>query len=391
MKKWIDNYLNKQMEIGRRSQVGIFAGKIGLFSNLVLLIIKLSAGLISGSVSILGDAINSMSDFASSILTLVGFHMADKPADKEHPYGHERSEYIIGLVVSIGIMFVGFQFLLSSIQRILNPAPLSSTPLVFVLLIVSVVIKLGQGYFYKQAANKIQSNAIEAAAQDSYNDVYTTVVVLGASIIEVAFGWQIDGYAGGLIALYILYNGIQTIRKSIDDLLGPRPNEQEIDKIMQFLDSYTAIVGYHDLLIHHYGPNKTFATIHIEIDDSWSLTEAHRLIDNIERKFKEKLGVELVCHLDPIAIQNETQTYIYKQVKRIIQSFQLNLRFHDFRVEDKDGTAIIRFDLVVPENLGKTNQDLHSAIQKKVQEEVGNYEVAIDFDRLYLLKNKFSK
>lgn len=386
MKKWIDNYLNKQLEKKNRSQAGIFSGKIGLFSNLILFLIKLGAGWISGSVSIIGDAVNSMADFASSILTLVGFHMTAKPADKEHPYGHERSEYIIGLVVSMGIMFVGFQFLLNSIQRILNPEPLSSTPLVFVLLVISVVIKLSQGYFYKRVANTIHSNAIEAAAQDSYNDVYTTLVVLGASIIEALFGWQIDGYAGVLIALYILYNGVQIIRESINDLLGPRPNEQEIEEITQFLDNYTAIVGYHDLLLHHYGPNKTFATIHIEIDDNWSLTEAHRLIDNIEKDFKEQLGVELVCHLDPIAIQNEEQTNIYKHVKGILQSYQLNLKFHDFRVEEKNGTATIRFDLVVPDNLEETNQNLYSSIQKKIQEEVGDYEVAIEFDRLYLLK-----
>lgn len=386
MKKWIDNYLNKQLEKKNRSQAGIFSGKIGLFSNLLLFLIKLGAGWISGSVSIIGDAVNSMADFASSILTLVGFHMAAKPADKEHPYGHERSEYIIGLVVSMGIMFVGFQFLLNSIQRILNPEPLSSTPLVFVLLVISVVIKLSQGYFYKRVSNTIHSNAIEAAAQDSYNDVYTTLVVLGASIIEVLFGWQIDGYAGVLIALYILYNGVQIIRESINDLLGPRPNEQEIEEITQFLDNYTAIVGYHDLLLHHYGPNKTFATIHIEIDDSWSLTEAHHLIDNIERDFKEQLGVELVCHLDPIAIQNEEQTNIYKHVKGILQSYQLNLKFHDFRVEEKNGTATIRFDLVVPDSLEKTNQALYFSIQKRIQEEIGDYEVAIEFDRLYLLK-----
>lgn len=386
MKKWIDTYLNNRLQKGSRSQIGLFSGKVGLISNLLLSLIKFSAGVMSGSVSIIGDALNSLADFASSILTLIGFHMAAKPADKEHPYGHERSEYISGLVVSMGILFVGFQFLLNSIQRILNPAALSTTPLVFVLLGISVVIKLIQGLFYKQVANKIHSNAIEAAAQDSYNDVYTTLVVLGASIIERLFGWQIDGYAGVAIALYILYNGIQIIRESIDDLLGPRPNEQEIEKIMQFLDNYTAIVGYHDLLLHRYGPSKTFATIHIEIDDSWSLIEAHHLIDTIEQEFKEQLDVELVCHLDPIAIQNEEQTNIYKKVKRILQSHQLNLKFHDFRVEEKSGIATIRFDLVVPDNTELTNQELYSSIQKQIHKEIGTYEVAIEFDRLYLLK-----
>ena len=387
MKKWLDSYLDKQFGDGNRSRIGIFSGKIGLVSNLILFVIKLSAGWISGSVSIVGDALNSLADFASSILTLFGFRMASKPPDKEHPYGHERSEYITGLVVSIGILFVGFQFLLNSIQRILNPASLTSTPLVFVLLIISVVIKLSQGYFYKRVANKIHSNAIEAAAQDSYNDVYTTLVVLVASIVEVVFGWQIDGYAGVLIALYILYNGVQIIRESINDLLGTGPNEQEILKITSFLNHYTDIVGYHDLLFHHYGPNKTFATLHIEVDDSWSLTEAHRLIDTIEKEFKEKLGIELLCHLDPIAIQSEEQTTIYQQVKRILQSYQLNLKFHDFRVEEKKGQATIYFDVVVPDNSEKTNQELLTSIRNNVQEEIGDYAVEIEFDRIYLLKS----
>ncbi|MBM6615475.1 cation transporter [Desemzia sp. RIT804] len=386
MEKWLERYLNKYQPDERRTKLGIFSGKIGLFSNLILFIIKLSAGLISGSVSIMGDAINSLADFATSILTLFGFHMAAKPADKKHPYGHERSEYITGLVVSLGIMFVGFQFLLNSIQRIFDPTSLNTTPLVYGLLIISVLVKLGQGFFYKQVAQKIHSNAIDAAAQDSFNDIYTTLVVLGASVVEMTFGWRIDGYAGILIALYILYNGIQIIRESIDDLLGKGPTEQEIAQIIHFLDHYTSIVGYHDLLLHHYGPNKTFATIHIEIDDSWNLTEAHRVIDAIEKDFKAHLGVDLVCHLDPIAIKSTEQTSVYQQVKRILQSYQLNLKFHDFRVEEKNGVATIQFDIVVPDNIEKTNDELLSAIRKDVTENIGAFEVEIEFDRIYLLK-----
>lgn len=386
MEKWLERYLNKQDKNNKRNQLGLFSGKVGLVSNLILFLIKMIAGLVSGSVSILGDAINSLADCASSILTLFGFHIAAKPADKQHPYGHERSEYITGLVVSLGILFVGFQFLLNSIQRIMNPTPLNTNALVFILLIISVIVKLAQGYFYKQVGSKIHSNAIGAAAQDSLNDVYTTLVVLGASVLETIFGWQIDGYAGVFIALYILYNGISIIRESIDDLLGKGPTEKQINEIKHFLDYYTSIIGYHDLLMHHYGPNKTFATIHIEIDDSWSLTEAHRVIDAIEKDFKEYLGVELVCHLDPIAIKSEEQTTIYQQVKRILQSYELNLKFHDFRVEENEGLSTVQFDIVVPDNIEKTNQELLEAIKKDIAENIGTFEVEIEFDRIYLLK-----
>lgn len=386
MEKWLERYLNKQEKNNKRNQLGLFSGKVGLISNLILFLIKMTAGLVSGSVSILGDAINSLADSASSILTLFGFHIAAKPADKQHPYGHERSEYITGLVVSLGILFVGFQFLLNSIQRIMNPTPLNTNALVFILLIISVIVKLAQGYFYKRVGSKIHSNAIGAAAQDSLNDVYTTLVVLGASVLETIFGWQIDGYAGVFIALYILYNGISIIRESIDDLLGKGPTEKQINEIKRFLDYYTSIIGYHDLLMHHYGPNKTFATIHIEIDDSWSLTEAHRVIDAIEKDFKEYLGVELVCHLDPIAIKSEEQTTIYQQVKRILQSYELNLKFHDFRVEENEGLSTIQFDIVVPDNIEKTNKELLEAIKKDIAENIGTFEVEIEFDRIYLLK-----
>lgn len=386
IERWLERYLNKQHTKNQRNQLGLFSGKVGLFSNLALFLIKMSAGLISGSVSIIGDAINSLADCASSILTLFGFHIAAKPADKQHPYGHERSEYITGLVVSLGILFVGFQFLLNSIQRIMDPTALNTTTLVFVLLVISIIIKVVQGYFYRKVGKKIHSNAIDAAAQDSFNDVYTTLVVLGASVVETIFGWRIDGYAGVFIALYILYNGISIIRESIDDLLGKGPTEKQINEIKHFLDYYTSIIGYHDLLMHHYGPNKTFATIHIEIDDSWSLTEAHRVIDAIEKDFKEYLGVELVCHLDPIAIKSEEQTTIYQQVKRILQSYELNLKFHDFRVEEDDGLSTIQFDIVVPDNIEKTNQELLAAIQKDIAENIGAFEVEIEFDRIYLLK-----
>lgn len=386
IEKWLERYLNKQHKNNQRTQLGLFSGKAGLFSNLVLFLIKMSAGVISGSVSIIGDAINSLADCASSILTLFGFHIAAKPADKQHPYGHERSEYITGLVVSLGILFVGFQFLLNSIQRMIDPAALNTTPLVLILLILSIIIKLVQGYFYRKVGKKIRSNAIDAAAQDSFNDVYTTLVVLGASLVEIIFGWQIDGYAGVFIALYILYNGVSIIRESIDDLLGKGPTEKQIREIKHFLDHYPSIVGYHDLLMHHYGPNKTFATIHIEIDDSWSLMEAHRIIDDIEKDFKEYLGVDLVCHLDPIAIKSKEQTIIYQQVKRILQSYELNLKFHDFRVEEMGGLSTIQFDIVVPDNIEQTNQELLEAIKRDIAEIIGTFEVEIEFDRIYLLK-----
>lgn len=378
--KFINQMTNANNKEERRQRVGILSGRVGLVSNLFLFVIKLIAGLMSGSISIVTDAMNNLGDSASSVITLFGFKAASKPADKEHPFGHERSEYISGLIISIIIIYVGLQFLSSSFNQIMHPTPLNTSALVFVLLIVSIVIKVLQGQFYRKMAKEIQSNTLQNSAQDSINDVYITTMVLVSSLVETWTGWQIDGYAGGLLSLFIIYSGIQAIRDSIDDLLGKRPSKVEIRQMKDLLDQYDNIVGYHDLLVHSYGPNQTFATIHIEIDDSWNLTRAHHLIDCIEEDFKHKLGVELVCHLDPIAIQNEHDTAIYRQVKAILKDF--NLKFHDFKVEHQT----ILFDIVLPDNPQLTDDALFMQIEQKIHEQIGNYEVKIIFDRLDLLK-----
>lgn len=378
--KFINQMTNANNKEERRQRVGILSGRVGLVSNLFLFVIKLVAGLMSGSISIVTDAMNNLGDSASSVITLFGFRAASKPADKEHPFGHERSEYISGLIISIIIIYVGLQFLSSSFNQIMHPTPLNTSTLVFVLLIVSIVIKVLQGQFYRKMAKEIQSNTLQNSAQDSINDVYITTMVLVSSLVETWTGWQIDGYAGALLSLFIIYSGIQAIRDSIDDLLGKRPSKVEIRQMKDLLDQYDNIVGYHDLLVHSYGPNQTFATIHIEIDDSWNLTRAHHLIDCIEEDFKHKLGVELVCHLDPIAIQNEHDTAIYRQVKAILKDF--NLKFHDFKVEHQT----ILFDIVLPDNPQLTDDALFMQIEKKIHEQIGNYEVKIIFDRLDLLK-----
>ena len=378
--KFINQMTNANNKEERRQRVGILSGRVGLVSDLFLFVIKLVAGLMSGSISIVTDAMNNLGDSASSVITLFGFRAASKPADKEHPFGHERSEYISGLIISIIIIYVGLQFLSSSFNQIMHPTPLNTSTLVFVLLIVSIVIKVLQGQFYRKMAKEIQSNTLQNSAQDSINDVYITTMVLVSSLVETWTGWQIDGYAGGLLSLFIIYSGIQAIRDSIDDLLGKRPSKVEIRQMKDLLDQYDNIVGYHDLLVHSYGPNQTFATIHIEIDDSWNLTRAHHLIDSIEEDFKHKLGVELVCHLDPIAIQNEHDTAIYRQVKAILKDF--NLKFHDFKVEHQT----ILFDIVLPDNPQLTDDALFMQIEQKIHEQIGNYEVKIIFDRLDLLK-----
>ncbi|MGX7245890.1 cation diffusion facilitator family transporter [Enterococcus quebecensis] len=368
-----------------RTAFGVFAGVIGLLSNMLLFVSKLLIGLVSGSVSIMADAMNNLSDTISSVLTLVGFHIAGKPADKEHPYGHERFEYISGMLVSLLITFVGFQFFMTSIDRIIEPQSIKVTPVILIVLLVSIFIKVWQGVFYQRVAKKIDSNTLVATAKDSFNDVYTTVAVLVSASVEGITGLKIDGYVGLLIACYIIYSGLQLIREFVNELMGIRPDQAAIDEMKGYLSSVPEIVGYHDLLIHQYGPNKTFASVHIEIDDRWNLTQAHETIDEIENKFKEQLGVDLVCHIDPVNLYDQTQQFIHQELKKIIKGINSELKGHDIRLVHHGGKPRILFDLVVPNDFKATDQELKIRIQEQVYRKIGDYTVEVTFDHNYLL------
>ncbi len=234
----------------------------------------------------MADAINSLSDTASSILTLVGFKIAAKPADPEHPYGHERFEYISGLFVSIIITYVGFQFLETSIGKIIHPESLTLSPIIFIVLLFSIILKFVQGRMYVTIAQSIDSETLRATAKDSYNDVYTTLAVLLSAGIEWLMGWRIDGYVGFALAGYILLSGIMMLRDFVYELLGSRPTKEEILAMEKLLLSYENILGFHDLLVHNYGPSKKFASVHIEVDDSLDLNQAHKIMDIIKKTLK---------------------------------------------------------------------------------------------------------
>lgn len=368
-----------------RAAFGAFAGRVGLLPNIILFISKLIIGLISGSVSIMADAMNNLSDTISSILTLVGFYISGKPADKEHPYGHERFEYISGMLVSLMVTFVGFQFLRTSFERIKDPQSIKVTPIILLVLLLSIFIKIWQGVFYKKVADKIDSSTLVATAKDSMNDVYTTIAVLFSAGIEGLTGWKIDGYVGFVIACYIIYVGIQLIREFINELMGLRPNQAAIDKMRKHLTEVPDIVGFHDLLIHQYGPNKTFASVHIEIDDRWNLNQAHKAIDAIEKRFQEELGVDLVCHIDPVNLYDQFQQEVYQEVKKVVKSMSQELRPHDIRVVDIGESEEIHFDLAVPANFDLTDQEIFVIVQEHICQHIGQYKIRIIFDHTYLL------
>ncbi|MBM7711215.1 cation diffusion facilitator family transporter [Enterococcus xiangfangensis] len=378
--------ITKRWKANKRTSVGILGGILGLISNLILFLAKFLIGSFSGSVSIMVDAMNNLSDTASSFITLAGFKIAGKPADEGHPYGHERFEYISGFVISILVTYVGIRFLDSSFIKILHPSSVLLSPIIYIVLVLSILIKFWQSHMYLKLSQEIDSDTLKATAQDSLNDVYTTVAVLLSAIIEWFSGWRIDGYIGFLIALYIIYSGIRMIMSFISDLMGGRPPEAEVLAIRKHLDNYPDIIGYHDLLIHSYGPNSIFASVHIEVDQDWSLHHAHEVIDAIEYEVKENLGVDLVCHLDPYPLDDPDFKRIAPELKKILKEIHQQLRFHDLRVDKETTPETIYFDLVVPAELKKvTNSQLQDQISTRFITQNTPAKLMITFDRTYLL------
>ncbi|MHC5267769.1 cation diffusion facilitator family transporter [Enterococcus sp. LJL98] len=365
-----------------RGKVGFFAGVFGLISNFILFIGKFMIGFSANSVSIMADSMNSLSDTVSSIIVLFGFKIAAKPADKDHPYGHQRFEYVTGLAVAVLISFVGFQFLKSSFFKILNPSSIHFSKVMFIVLVLSIGIKVYQGMMYRITGESIHSQTLFANAQDSFNDVYMTSAVLLSVFIEKVFQWRIDGYIGFILACYIFYSGIIMVRDFINELLGQRPTEKEITLIESQLNRYPMILGYHDLLIHSYGPQQRFASVHIEVDSRWSLMKAHEVIDLIEQDVKETLGVHLVCHLDPVPIDNPEYVKIHRLVKSTLKSLHPGLRMHDFRIIDHQ---VLQFDLVMPESHQLKEQTILAMIERALKKNEESYHLEITFDHHYLL------
>lgn len=372
----------------KRTKDGIATGLVGLLVNLILVGIKITAGVIAGSVSILADAMNSLGDSASAILTIGGFYIANKPPDREHPYGHQRAEYISGLFTAIIILLVGFQFFTTSIQKIINPIKVESSSLVLVLLIVSILLKILLGSYYHRKNKQIEgaSKAIEALIKDSFFDVLINLVIILSYLIEIQTGWLIDGYVGAIVASIILHGGISMIIETSNDLLGTRPDSELIDKMQKVLDSYSDLVGYHDLILHKYGPNKIFATVDLEIDARWDIVKAHEVIDAIEKEFFQKFGIKLVGHIDPVELDDDELNEIHGSIKKLLKSYPFDFHFHDLRIETEDEQDFVAFDVTVPNEVEETAEELYLRITSDLSKKITKYPFRIQFDYDYFLK-----
>jgi len=364
-----------------RAKIGRFSGLVGLFCNVLLFAGKLMVGILSGSVSITADAMNNLSDASSSIVTLVGFKLAEKPADSDHPYGHARYEYLSGLGVAALIIVIGFELAKSSVDKILNPSPVAlSVPLVVVLLL-SIIIKLWLSLFNKQLGTLINSSALQAAAADSRNDVIATSAVLLAAILETVTNWQLDGFFGLGVAGFILYSGCMLAKETISPLLGEAASPELRNLIVETISSHPKILGYHDLMVHDYGPGQRFASLHVEMDHKEDPFTCHEIIDDLERECLDKHNVHLVIHYDPVVTGDETLAHIRNQVLSLLKEFDPRLDLHDFRmVQGKEHTNLI-FDVCLPDDMKGQKNTIVSHLESKLKEQTGQtYYTVITFD-----------
>lgn len=365
-----------------REKCGRVAGLVGIVTNLLLFAAKITVGTVFRSVSVTADAVNNLTDSASSIVTLVGFKLAGKPADEEHPFGHARIEYLSGVIVSFIVIFLGLQLGLSSIQKIFAPEENFMTPVALVILAVSILAKLWQSLFYRKIGRMIQSEAVIATSRDSRNDVLSTSAVLLGAAVTMLTGVNLDGYMGALVALFIVVSGVQLVVATANPLLGQAPDNALVQKIRQKILSYPGIIGVHDLAVHSYGVGRCFASVHCEVDAAHDLLESHDLIDNIERDFKTELQISLVIHLDPVIVGDARTDALHREVMRIAAQHYPAAALHDFRVVWGVTHSNVVFDMEVPFSEKSTNTQICAVMEQSVSGLDPTYRTVITIDRV---------
>ena len=347
IERFVPNWQNTQNSTVRE-RYGILAASVGILSNIFLFIIKILTGLIFNSIAITADAVNNLSDAGSSVITLLAFKIAGKPADPEHPYGHARMEYISGMAVSFIIILLGLQLIGSSFEKILHPETVTVSYLTYAVLIISILTKLWQGIFNRTVGKRIDSDALQATAADSLNDVFATSAVLISAIVYHFTSIPIDGWMGMAVAIFITISGIKLVIETGDPLLGQAPDPQLIREIGQRITSYDGVIGMHDLQVHSYGPGRTFASVHAEVPANVDILVSHDIIDNIEREVGAEMGINLVIHMDPVVTDNEEINHLKAEIDQIVKGIDTDLSMHDFRAVSGPTHTNLVFDAVVP-------------------------------------------
>lgn len=366
MTKWLLSLFTKNGDVNdpkTRSAIGSLSGIVGIGCNLLLFAMKLLVGTLAASVSITADAMNNLSDATSSIVTLLGFKLAEKPADEDHPYGHARFEYLSGLGVAVMIIVIGFELAKSSVEKILHPTAVEFGFATCAVLLGSIVVKLWLAAFNGKLGKMIRSSTLEATAADSRNDCIATFAVLLAALIETVTSWKIDGWMGLGVALFILYSGWNLAKETISPLLGEAASQELQEQIVEFVAQHPKVLGYHDLMVHDYGPGQRFASLHVEMDKDEDPLYCHEIIDDLERECFERLGTRLVIHYDPVVTNDPKLDRMRTLVTAILKVRDERMSIHDFRMVPGAGHTNIIFDVALPMELRGQEKTIQAALE----------------------------
>lgn len=364
-----------------RDKCGRVAGAVGIVTNFLLFLMKIIVGTVFHSVSVTADAVNNLTDSGSSVVTLIGFKMASKPADEKHPFGHARIEYLSGVIVSFIVIFLGLQLGMSSIEKILTPEKNALTPVALVVLVISILAKLWQCLFYRKVGRMIKSESVEATSKDSRNDVIATSVVLLGAVITMLTGVNLDGYMGAAVALFIVFSGVQLTISTADPLLGQAPEGELVQTITEKMLSYPGIIGMHDLAVHNYGVGRCFASAHCEVDAKNDILVSHDLIDNIERDFSRDLGIHMVIHLDPVIVGDARTDALHCKVQSLVTALYPTVTIHDFRVIWGVTHSNIVFDAAVPFAVKDSDAVITQKLEAEIQKLDPDYRTVVTIDR----------
>ena len=364
-----------------RDKCGRVAGAVGIVTNFLLFLMKIIVGTVFHSVSVTADAVNNLTDSGSSVVTLIGFKMASKPADEKHPFGHARIEYLSGVIVSFIVIFLGLQLGMSSIEKILTPEENALTPVALVVLVISILAKLWQCLFYRKVGRMIKSESVEATSKDSRNDVIATSVVLLGAVITMLIGVNLDGYMGAAVALFIVFSGVQLTISTADPLLGQAPEGELVQTITEKMLSYPGIIGMHDLAVHNYGVGRCFASAHCEVDAKNDILVSHDLIDNIERDFSRDLGIHMVIHLDPVIVGDARTDALHCKVQSLVTALYPTVTIHDFRVIWGVTHTNIVFDAAVPFAVKDSDAVITKKLEAEIQKLDPDYRTVVTIDR----------
>lgn len=382
IKKYVKNHQDTSNP-SVREKYGMLSGFVGIFCNVLLSVTKFIVGSLTGSISIFADAANNLSDASSSVVTLLGAKIANKPADKEHPFGHGRSEYIAALIVSFMILLMGFELGKSSITKIFSPEPIAFSWIGFVVILMAIPVKLWMAYFNNKLYKKTKSLSMKAVCKDSLSDCIATGATLVSLAVSSFTKFNIDGYIGAIVAVVIIIAGVNIIKEILAPLLGQAPDEKLVKNITSTILSHNYILGVHDLIIHDYGPNRVLASAHAEVPSNVDIIVLHDIIDNIEVEIQEKLNVMCVIHMDPLVVDNEKISLLKEQTRKIIDGIDSSISFHDFRVVEGATHTNVIFDVVIPFDYKPSPDETKEAIVEKFKELDEKYRLVINVEHSY--------